>query len=276
MSEKRDYQIINCLISVDLHANAVVPGARTRVGGGHDGKQDLGHVCKTIFNYDNFCLLWVVQEVGVDSPYDNYVRHPGCDEIEFVISGACEFGWPGERRWFKPGIAFNPLRNIPHLNNMRGILEPLNLLVFYDRPIEKVKRVEFNENEKYTGDGSYPYVDVYETPAQEIEPGHFRLITCNEALATSSTYQYLKPGVSVPQADFITHDTDEIIFILSGTGIATYPDKTYRLRPQIAIYNPAGTPHKYWNDGTEDLKALVLYTKNKVENVKTEKKAFTF
>jgi mannose-6-phosphate isomerase-like protein (cupin superfamily) len=275
MSEKRVYQIIDCLKSVDLHANAVVPGARTRVGGSHDGKQDLGHICKTIYDYDNFCLLWICQEAGVSSPYDNYVYHPGVDELEFVISGECEFSWPGGgSHWFKPGTCFCPLKGMPHENTMDR-LEPLNLLVYYDRHLAQVGRVEFKLDEPYTGDGSVPVVNFYETPAQEIAPGHFRLITCNAA-ATSASYQYLKPGCSVPEADFITHDTDEIIFVLSGTGIATYPDKTYRLRPQLAIYNPAGTPHKYWNDGADDLKALVLYTKGKVEDVKTQTKSFAF
>ena len=273
MSEKRDYQIIDCLTSIDLHANAVVPGARTRVGGSHDGKQDLGHVCKTIYDYDNFCLLWVLQEAMVSSPYENYVYHPGVDEIEFVISGECEFRFPGSGyQYYTPGVCFSPLKGMPHGNKMDR-LEALNLLVYYNKPLSKIGRVELKIDEPYNGDGTCPVVNYFEAPAQEIASGHFRLTTCN-ATETSASYQYLKPGVSVPQADFVTHDTDEIIFILSGTGIATYTDKTYRLRPHLAIHNPPGTPHRLWNDGTDDLKALVLYTKGNVEDVKTQTKSF--
>jgi len=94
------------------------------------------------------------------------------------------------------------------------------------------------------------------------------------AVDICSSYQYLKPGCSVPEADFITHDTDEIIYILEGIGIATYPDKTYQLKPHMTFYNPAGTAHRFWNNSNIDLKMLVLYTRDNVEDVKTEIKTF--
>lgn len=274
MAEKRGYRIVDCLTSVDIRENKVVPGARTRVGGSHDGKQDLGHVCKSIFEYDDFGLLWVVQEAGVSSPYNDYVYHPDADEIEYVIAGTCDFSCPGIPSFkLKSGDFMCPLDSIPHENTHEG-LDCLNLLVFYPRQISEVGRVEFKKGDPYDGPGTCPVVHCYDTPAEEIAPGHFRLICCN-AKTISASYQYLAPGTSVPEKDFIVHDKGEIVFILEGSGIATYPDKTYQLRPHLAIYNPAGTPHKIWNNTDKDLRMLVLYTTGNVTDVKTDKKAFS-
>ena len=272
--EKRTYRVVDCLKSIDVRNNVVVEGARTRIGGSHDGKQDLGHICKSIFEYDNFGLLWVVQEPGVSSPYDNFVFHPGADEIEFVIGGECSFSCPnGVKARLTPGTCFYLLNGMPH-ENTHNELDNLNLLVYYPRRISEIKRVEFNAETPYTGSGKFGMVNYFEVPAEEVAPGHFRLVTCN-ATDICSSYQYLRPGCSVPESDFITHDTDEIIYILEGTGIATYPDKTYQLKPHMAFYNPAGTAHRFWNNSSTDLKMLVLYTRDDVEGVKTEIKTFT-
>jgi quercetin dioxygenase-like cupin family protein len=265
--EKKSYQIIDCLTSIDLRKNQVVPGARTRVGGSHDGKQDLGHVCKSIFEYDNCGFLWVIQEAGVSSPYDNYVYHPDVDELEYVISGTCEFSCPNlPSTQLGPGDFFSPLDSLPHENTHDG-LDQLNLLVYYPRRISDCGRIEFGLNEKYEGNGTCPIVRSYSEEPEEISPGRFRVIGC-EGRVTCSSYQFLKPGVAIPQTDFVSHDTDEIIFILEGTGIATYPDKTYVLRPQLAIFNPAGTPHRLYNNSDGDLKMVVYYTTGKFSDVK--------
>jgi len=273
MTKDRSYKAVDCLRSIDLRTNTPVPEARTRVGGSHDGKQDWGHICKSIFEYDNFGLLWVVQEAGVSSPYDNYVFHPGADEIEFVLEGECAFQCPdGTDTWLKPGTCIYMLNGMPHKNTHHG-LDNLNLLVFYPRKISEVGRMEFPSGTRYTGNGKFGMVNYHETPAEQIAPGHYRLVTCN-ANEICSSYQYLIPGCSVPEINFLTHDTDEIIFVLAGTGIATYPDKTYQLRPHLAFYNPAGTPHRFWNNGNENLEMLVLYTRNNLADVKTEPKRF--
>jgi mannose-6-phosphate isomerase-like protein (cupin superfamily) len=273
MKEKRTYKVVDCLKSIDIRTNTYVPGARTRVGGSHDGKQDLGHVCKSIYEYDNFGLLWVIQEAGVSSPYNDFVYHPGVDEIEFVLGGECTFSCPdGFNTKLTPGTCFYLLNSMPH-ENTHNELDNLNLLVYYPRRVSEVGRAEFKAGTPYTGNGKCGIVNYFETPAEEIAPGHHRLITCN-AKDICASYQRLEPGCSVPEVNFITHDTDEIIFILEGTGVATYPDKSYQLRPHLAFYNPAGTAHKFWNNSDKDLKMLVLYTRDNVEDVKTETKTF--
>lgn len=272
MSEKREYAIIDCLTSVDIRKNAVVPAARTRVGGSHDGKQDLGHVCKSIFEYDNFGFLWVVQEAGVSSPYNDFVYHTGVDELEFVVSGECNFICPdGFDQDLRPGDCFALFDSIPHKNTHDG-LDLLNLLVFYPKQISKIDRVEFKNGTPYAGKGRCEVVNCYSTTAAEIAPGMHRLEVFN-ASTTSMVYQYLTSGASTPDRDFHIHSVDQVIYILGGEGIATYGDKTYRIRPHLAIHNPAGTPYRLMNDGKDDLKMMCYYTTGNVADVQTSVKS---
>ena len=273
MSEKREYAIVDCLTSVDIRKNAVVPNARTRVGGSHDGKQDLGHVCRSIFEYDNFGFLWVVQEAGVSSPYDNFVSHTGVDELEFVLDGYCNFKCPdGFNQDLVPGDCFILRNSMPH-KNTHDTLDHLNLLVFYPKQISKIDRVEFMNGTPYKGDGKCEVVNCYSTPAKQVEPGYHRL-NVFDSRATSMAYQYLEPSACIPAVDLMAKDVDEIIYILDGSGIATYADKTYRLRPHLAIHNPPGTAYRIQNDTNADLKMMVFYTTGRTADVKTSSVKF--
>lgn len=61
----------------------------------------------------------------------------------------------------------------------------------------------------------------------------------------------LEPGASIGQ--HVHEVTSEIIFVLSGTGLATCSGVAERLNPGDCHYCPKGHAHSLENDGTEDL-----------------------
>lgn len=274
MSEKRKYRVMDCTRSMDLRTGEFVNSARTRVGGSHDGEIDYGHDCKSIYDYDNFGLLYVKQEPGVDSPYHDYVYHPGADEIELTLDGVAIMRYAdGEGGPMTPGISTHIPAGLPHGNHHPGI-DDVVLLVFYPKTVTDVSRADHKMGEPYTGGKKHTMVNFLEAPAEEVAPGHF---VCNvhDGDGISMAYHRLAPGCTTSEADFLAHDTDEVIFVFRGTGVATYPDKTYPMRRDLAFYNPVGTPHRYMNTSTEDLHLIVLYACDSPASVKTEKKAFS-
>ena len=274
MEERQRYRVIDCLKSIDIRDNSFVPGARTRIGGSHDGDYDLGHDCKTIFEFDDFSLLWVKQEPGVDSPYENYVFHPSAEEIEIALYGKCQMRFAdGGGGPLMPGVCAYLPAGLPHGNSHQE-LDDVILLVFYPKPISEVGRVEHGINEPYTGGKKHLLVNFFDLPADEVESGHFISTIC-DGDKISAAYHRLAPGCSVPETDFITHDAAEIVFVLEGSGIATYPDKTYTLRPHLAFYNPAGCAHKFWNNTAGDLKLVSLYVSGSPALVKNIKRSYS-
>jgi len=273
MNEKRKYRVMDCTRSMDLRTGEFVDSARTRVGGSHDGKVDYGHDCKSIYDYDNFGLLYVKQEPGVDSPYNDYVAHPGADEIELTLDGVAIMRYAdGEGGPLVPGISTHIPAGLPHGNHHPGI-DDLLLLVFYPKTVTEVGRTEHKMGEPYTGGKTHTIVNFLEEPAVEVSPGHFAA-TIHTGDKICMTYHRLVPGCSTPETDFTVHDTDEIVFVFRGSGIATYADKTYQLRRDLAFYNPAGTPHRFMNNTNEDLHLVVFYTCDDPAEVKTSRKAF--
>ena len=273
MKNEKKYRVIDCLKSIDVRDNSFVPGARTRIGGSHDSDYDFGHDCKTIYEYDDFSLLWVKQEPGVDSPYDNYVCHPAAEEIEIALYGKCIMRFAdGEGGPLVPGVCAYIPAGLPHGNSHQE-LDDVVLLVFYPSPIAEVGRAEHKFTETYKGNKNHLLINFYEAPSNEIEKGHFITSICNGE-KISAAYHRLAPGCSVPEVDFITHDADEIVFVLEGQGIATYPDKTYSLKPHLAFYNPAGCSHKFWNNAEEDLRLVSFYVASSIEAVNNTKKVF--
>ena len=65
----------------------------------------------------------------------------------------------------------------------------------------------------------------------------------------------LEPGASI--GVHVHEVTSEIVFILSGTGLATCSGVEERLKPGDCHYCPKGHSHSLENDGAED---LVFYT----------------
>jgi len=52
----------------------------------------------------------------------------------------------------------------------------------------------------------------------------------------------------------------EVWYVVSGSGIIRVGDEEAQLRPDTIVVAPPGVEHQLTNDGTEDLKAIWLFT----------------
>ena len=55
------------------------------------------------------------------------------------------------------------------------------------------------------------------------------------------------------------HDVEHCWYILSGTGNMVMGDKTYQIKPEMAVFTPAGVMHSINVDPGEDLTYVVIY-----------------
>lgn len=55
------------------------------------------------------------------------------------------------------------------------------------------------------------------------------------------------------------HDVEHCWYILSGTGNMVMGDKTYQIKPEMAVFTPAGVMHSINVDPGADLTYVVIY-----------------
>ncbi len=93
-------------------------------------KPDEGHLTSIIFEGNNICFLHPIQKPGVSSPEEDFVSHPGVDELEFAITGRGTVIMPNLGLALRPGIMrYNaPEQPSKTFNNYD---EDLRLAVFY-------------------------------------------------------------------------------------------------------------------------------------------------
>ena len=56
-----------------------------------------------------------------------------------------------------------------------------------------------------------------------------------------------------------THDVDQALIFVKGTGKSIMDDKEYDIEPGTLAFVPAGTKHNFINTGKEKLKLFTLY-----------------
>lgn len=93
-------------------------------------KADEGHSTSIIFEGNNICFLHPIQKPGVSSPEEDFVSHPGVDELEFAITGTATVIMPNLGLKLTPRIMrYNaPEQPSKTFNNSD---EDLRLAVFY-------------------------------------------------------------------------------------------------------------------------------------------------
>ena len=64
----------------------------------------------------------------------------------------------------------------------------------------------------------------------------------------------IPPGSGLPPHSH--KDSEEVIYVLSGSGEYVLGDKKVRIEPGIALLIPPGIEHKMTNDGNESLKQI--------------------
>lgn len=61
------------------------------------------------------------------------------------------------------------------------------------------------------------------------------------------------------QTDYHTHDRGELIYIVSGKGVAVCDDKSYEVSPDVVIWVEKGEKHQMINTGDEILKLATVF-----------------
>jgi mannose-6-phosphate isomerase-like protein (cupin superfamily) len=68
--------------------------------------------------------------------------------------------------------------------------------------------------------------------------------------------------VSIPPqsgTDYHTHVIGELIYIVSGTGVALMNDEQFDLKPDTVFWAPAGVFHHVRNTGNEQMKIFTVF-----------------
>lgn len=118
----------------DSNAGCIVKnindGIQKSAPGFTGNRPDDGHLTSIIFEGNNICFLHPIQKAGVSSPAEDFVSHPGVDELEFALSGRGTVIMPDFGIALRPGIMrYNaPEQPSKTFNNYD---EDLRLAVFY-------------------------------------------------------------------------------------------------------------------------------------------------
>jgi len=106
---------------------------------------------------------------------------------------------------------------------------------------------------------------VKEVTSYWSKPPHHRELKVLLSPKIHGTSKMLGMGmVTIPPGESgNTHSHDieqETWFIVSGRGKLSIGDETVELEPNMVGVAPAGVPHQIINDGSDELKALFIFT----------------
>ena len=266
---------MDCATAVDLHTGKPVDSARFRIAGSYT-EPEMGHLNRTIFAFDDITLLLAGQQPGVDSPYFDYVFHPDHEEVEVVLAGKGLMCYAdGAKYDVKSGNCMYHGAGYPHRLHNAGD-ETLELLVMLSGHIKDCTRQCSPEEVHVENNGGHKLVFCPEQPAlTDHNLAGFAGDGCELSLIYDGdnicyAYVVLKPGCVTPAQGFASNTKfNEVIYVFKGTGLAVYPDKTYNLKPDMAIYNPPGQGVRYENNSGEDLVLCCFYPTGKLADVST-------
>jgi mannose-6-phosphate isomerase-like protein (cupin superfamily) len=270
MAFVNDYQFMDIFNAIDLHTGAFVIKARIYVGSSFTGgTPDYGQCQKRVFNTERLSLLVKIPDPGMTSPsVPGYVYHENDAEFGYIARGTQELSYPdGKKYEAGPGTCYKHEKGQPH--RMRGIVDELGATtaVFYANFVNKVSRVHWPEDKPYDKKNNYKVFAAADVAALKGSNPLMEEKVLTESKKLCVVDVVMKPGCCIPEKGFITNSVDQIILILSGNGVAAYPDKTYALKEEFAAYHSAGQPYNYINTGTDDLHMLVAYHADKLSEV---------
>ena len=264
------YEIIDVNNSKNLRIGDYDPATRTRLAPGFENDPpDFGHCVQWVFNTDVMSMLRVCQAAGQGtSTSPGFVFHNDHQEIEYLMSGTCLIRYPNGKTYdLVPGNCLCHIPNQPHWA-MTTSSEHMKLCVVYLGRLEATSRTKWDVNKYYFKDGGYQMVHCPQHPSVEGMDPLLDVKYIYETPNLSFADMRLKPGCVVPVHHFISNiNADEMLLVLSGEGIAIYPDKTYKLYYDIAVYNRSGQPYRLINTGKEDLHLLCYYSVSDFKNL---------
>lgn len=131
----REVERVSFKEGMSYHENGCVvkdinEGVQNMAPGFTGNKADEGHSTSIIFEGNNICFLHPIQKPGVSSPEEDFVSHPGVDELEFAITGRGTVIMPNLGLKLTPRIMrYNPPEQPSKTFNNYD--EDLRLAVFY-------------------------------------------------------------------------------------------------------------------------------------------------
>ncbi len=86
----------------------------------------------------------------------------------------------------------------------------------------------------------------------------------DDAAATAVTYFEIDPGKHIGMH---THDAEETIYVLAGTGEIEISGETQHFEPGAIVFVPEGAPHDVRNGPDDTFKALSFFPQAEVVSV---------
>jgi len=255
-----DYQLIHCAYAKNMRTGEYMDNIRMFIGPGISGDEpDYGHCLRHVFDTDNLSMMRIPSAPGLKSPArPGYVFHKE-SEIEYCLYGDRRLSFPdGTSHLLYPGTVFMHAAGQPH--RMEGLsIGVSGVLCFHSCRLKDVGRDLWPAGKYLKQDGGYTVAHTWEAPAIEGTDPLVVVKHIAEVYKMCFADVTIKPGGCTPKNHFIANNVDQIIFVISGTGLAIYPDKSYMVDTEVAAYNKAGQPYKFMNTGKEDLHLAVLY-----------------
>ncbi|MDR1961422.1 MAG: hypothetical protein LBQ16_03985 [Gracilibacteraceae bacterium] len=266
------YEIIDVNNSLNLRTQVYDKESRLRTAPGYDGDPvDNGHNTHWVWRTDKLGLIMASQAAGMKtSPKGGFVLHNNAVEMEYLIEGECDLSYPGDRHvLFRVGDCLCHQPGQPHC--MKAITpHRLYIAVMLSCAPGACDRTEYRGESNIKTVDSWQVKTCSEVKAELSDEGKVetRNIYENNEHPISHRVITLKPGGSYPAQGFNACNVDEYYYVVSGQGVARYPEKAYGLYHQITLYNYQGQPFKYVNTGKEDLVILSVSAVTKFADLK--------
>ena len=109
-----------------------------------------------------------------------------------------------------------------------------------------------------------PYISKDEVETKEIEPKVFVRIMVDKSRGSQGIALVrgrIAPGGVLPRH---THDVEEALTVLQGTGLSEIGDEKYTITAGDAVLLPAHVPHQLSSVGDEDLLFVTAFSVNEV------------
>jgi len=270
MAFVNDYKFMDIFNAIDLHTGAFVIKSRIYVGSSFNGgTADYGQCQKRVFNTERLSLLIMIPDPGMQYPsVPGYVYNENDAEFGYIVHGTQELSYPDGKKYVAgPGTCFKHEKGQPH--RMCGIVEELGAttVVFYTNFVNEVSRAHWPEDKPYDKKNNYKVFNSADIATLKGSNPLMEEKVITESNKLCVVDVMMKPRCCIPEKGFITNSVDQIILVLSGNGIAVYPDKCYNMKEGHAAYHSAGQPYNYINAGSDDLHMLVAYSADKLSDV---------